>query len=38
MVESQKTVKGPFVPDEISLINFVVSEYTPIAPDTIEYA
>ena len=36
MVEAKKPVAGPFVPDEISLLNFVVSVYdSPIAPDTI---
>ena len=34
MVEAKKPVVGPFVSDEISLLNFVVSVYeTAIAPD-----
>ena len=34
MVEAKKPVLGPFVPDEISLIIFVVSDYeNPISPD-----
>jgi hypothetical protein len=35
MVEAKKPGKGPFVPDEISLLNFVVADYKPIAPNLL---
>jgi hypothetical protein len=35
MIEAKKPFERPFIPNEISLLNFVVANYTPIPPDLL---